>query len=58
MIGKHYEFYDKLARDIHQPPLVDQDLLFAEMVVGLMEYAIKSDKEHAILRIPESFRKI
>ncbi|HBG32263.1 MAG TPA: hypothetical protein DDW82_00725 [Acholeplasmataceae bacterium] len=58
LIGKHYLFYDKLAKDIQNNITQDSDKSYALKVVGLMEIAKKSDQINQIIEIPQSFQKL
>jgi scyllo-inositol 2-dehydrogenase (NADP+) len=50
-LGTHYEFYDKLYRDIENLPNIDEDKNFALQVVYIMEEALKSHSLQRIVKI-------
>ncbi len=55
LMGQHYRFYDRLAEDIHQHKDHDPEADLALAVVGVMELAQLSMKEHRDIPVPESF---
>ncbi len=55
-LGTHYEFYDKLHRDMENLPNIDEDKNFALHVVYIMEEALKSNELKKIVKINPNHR--
>jgi len=55
-LGTHYEFYDKLYRDMENLPNIDEDKNFALHVILIMEEALKSHTLKKVVEIDKNSR--